>query len=414
MKKGASWAASGAPIRLDFRSTAMDSNKAGKGLRGALGAVFLPAAIFQIVLVGPGFSTGREVVEFAGIYGALGTWSLAVILIGFAVLCVIAFEVSRVTEAYNYRTYIRHLIGRAWPLFDVLWIVFMLVISGLVTSAGATVLADTFGVPELLAVFGILATAAVILFIGRRAIEAFDIAGSILFSVGISVFAVVVLLRRWDAVVDVFATTDTQHSESATPLAAAWAGGLYVAYNIPTMVPVLFALDRQTRRAHSVASGLLGAVLVFVPFTLTFLAIQAFYTSGITEEPIPWLVMFGAVGGGALATLFAVVFTYAVIDTSAATVHAFMDRVDDALTERGRPRMDRRRRGLAVAGVLIAAFVLSRVGVIGLVAQGYTWLAYGFGIVFVLPLVTRGSYLIWKASKSSPVPATATPPAIAD
>src|SRR5690606_9618897 len=148
--------------------------------------------------------------------------------------------------------------------------------------------------------------------------------------------------------------------------------------------------------------------------TLTFLAIQAFYTSGITEEPIPWLVMFGAVGGGALATLFAVVFTYAVIDTSAATVHAFMDRVDDALTERGRPRMDRRRRGLAVAGVLIAAFVLSRVGVIGLVARGYTWLAYGFGIVFVLPLVSRGSYLVRKASKSSPVPATATPPAIAD
>src|SRR5690606_8855598 len=125
-------------------------------------------------------------------------------------------------------------------------------------------------------------------------------------------------------------------------------------------------------------------------------------------------VMFAAVGGGALATLFAVVFTYAVIDTSAAAVHAVLDRVDDALTERGRPRTERRRRGLAVAGVLIAALVLAPVGVIGLVAQGYTWLAYGFGIVFVLPLVTRGSYLIWKASKSSPVPATATPPAIAD
>lgn len=109
--------------------------------------------------------------------------------------------------------------------------------------------------------------------------------------------------------------------------------------------------------------------------------------------------MFEAVGGGALAAVFAAVFTYAVIDTSAATVHAFLDRVDDALVEGGRAKMDRRRRGLAVAVVLVSAFVLSRVGVIGLVAQGYTALAYGFLVVFVLPLLTRGVYLIWRSRR---------------
>ena len=66
---------------------------------------------------------------------------------------------ARVTRAYNYRSYVRHLIGPAWPVFDVLWIIFMLVISGLVTSAGATVLSDTFGIPELPATIGILAAA---------------------------------------------------------------------------------------------------------------------------------------------------------------------------------------------------------------------------------------------------------------
>lgn len=250
-------------------------------------AVVLPAAIFQVVLVGPGFATGREVVEFGGRFGVLGTWTLGVILVGFAVLCVLAFELARVTRAYNYRTYIRNLIGPAWPVFDVLWIIFMLVISGLVTSAGATVLADTFGFPELLAVVGILAAAGLILYLGRRAIEAFDVAGSALFSVGICLFAVVVLVDRWDAVAEVFRTGDVRHSPSASPLAAAWAGALYVAYNLPTTVPALFALDRQTSRAQSVASGLLGAVMVFVPFALTFLAILAFYGSGITDEPIP-------------------------------------------------------------------------------------------------------------------------------
>jgi len=40
-------------------------------------------------------------------------------------------------------------------------------------------------------------------------------------------------------------------------------------------------------------------------------------------------------------------------------------------------------------------------GVIGLVAQGYTLLAYGFLLVFVLPLVTRGAYLIWRSGSSA-------------
>jgi uncharacterized membrane protein YkvI len=366
-----------------------------------MGAVVLPAAIFQIVLVGPGFATGREVVEFGGRFGALGVWTLAVILGGFALLCVLAFELARVTRAYNYRSYVRHLIGPAWPVFDVLWIIFMLVISGLVTSAGATVLSDTFGIPELPATIGILAAAGLVLYLGRKAIEAFDVVGSLLFTVGICTFAIVVLVNRWDSVAEVFRAGDVRHSPSASPLAAAWAGGLYVAYNLPTMVPALFALDRQTRRAQAVASGLLGALMVFVPFLLTFLSVLAFYASGITEEPIPWLVMFEAVGGGTLAAVFALVFTYAVVDTSAATVHAFMDRIDDSLTESGRGKMDRRRRGLAVAAVLVSAFVLSRVGVIALVAQGYTALAYGFLVVFILPLVTRGVYLIWRSGRTA-------------
>lgn len=111
-------------------ATSLASGRRSGVLAGPLGTVVLPAAIFQIVLVGPGFSTGREVVEFAGRYGALGIGSLAVVLVGFAILCTIAYEVARVTRAYNYGVFIRHLIGPAWPLFDGLWIVFTLVIRG--------------------------------------------------------------------------------------------------------------------------------------------------------------------------------------------------------------------------------------------------------------------------------------------
>ena len=368
---------------------------------GRFGAIVLPAAIFQIVLVGPGFSTGREVVEFAGQFGALGVWSLAVILIGFAGLCVIGYELARVLRAYNYREYIRHLIGPFWPAFDVLWIIFMLVITGLVTSAVGTVLSDTFGIPALPAIIAVLIAVAVVLFFGRSLIEGFDLVGSILFSAGISIFAIVVLAQRWDQVTAVFATGNTTFAQPPTVGAALWSGVLYVAYNIPTMIPVLFCLDRQTRRSEAVASGILSAILVVVPFILTYLAIQSFYVDAITDEPIPWLKMLDAVGGSALAVLFAVVFTYAVIDTSTSTVHAFLDRIDNALAEAGRKVLGGPQRAAAIGLVLVAAFGLSQAGVIGLVARGYTLLAYGFLLVFVLPLVTRGVYLIWRFGSSA-------------
>lgn len=389
------------------------SDQGPRIFRGAFGRIVLPAAIFQIVLVGPGFSTGREVVEFAGRFGALGVWSLLVVLIGFAVGSVIVYELARVLRAYNYREFIRHLIGPAWPLFDVLWVIFMILITGLVTSAVGTVLNDTFGIPELVAVIGVLVVVAVVLFLGRTVIESFDLVGSIVFTFGISLFGLVVLTSRWDAVTRVFSTGDVSAAGGASALDAAWSGVLYLAYNLPTLIPVLFCLDRQTRRRETVSSGLLSGLLVIIPFALTYLALLAFYAEGISDEAIPWLVMFDAVGGSGLAIVFALVLTYAVVDTSTSTVHAFLDRVESALAEKRRPSLNRLQRGAIIAGVLVLAFGLSRFGVIALVAQGYTFLAYGFLLVFVLPLVTRGLWLISKGARpalvETPAPSSAAP-----
>jgi uncharacterized membrane protein YkvI len=102
------------------------------------------------------------------------------------------------------------------------------------------------------------------------------------------------------------------------------------------------------------------------------------------------------------------VLTYAVIDTSTSMIHAFLDRVNDARDEAGRPHLGIGPRAAVVVIALGAAFVLSQFGVIELVAQGYTLLAYGFLIVFVLPLATRGLYLIaTRGNRSEPAPEAA-------
>ncbi|WP_028921786.1 hypothetical protein [Pseudonocardia acaciae] len=371
-------------------------------------AVLLPAAVFQIVEVGPGFSTGREVAQYAGQFGAVGVWTLPVIFVGFAVLCALGYELARVLRTYNYREYIRELVGPLWPLFDVLWIVLTILVTGIVTSGVGEVLSRAFGVPYLVAVLGVFVLIGLVLFFGRGLFERFDVLGSLLFSGGISAFAIFVLVQRWDAVESLFTRGDTSLAASPSLGAALLSGLVYVGYNISALIPVLFCLDRQTRRSEAVFSGVLSSVLVVVPFALTYLALASFYEKSVVEAPIPWLVMFERSGGSVFAGLFAVVFVYAVVDTSASNIHAFIQRVNSSLEEGGRKALTMPRRGACSAVILAASFFLSQLGIIALVDKGYTYFAYAFLLIFVVPLLTRGVYLINARSKVTTTTMTTT------
>jgi len=69
------------------------------------------------------------------------------------------------------------------------------------------------------------------------------------------------------------------------------------------------------------------------------------------------------------------------------------------LAEVGRPPMSRAQVGGLTVAVLALAVVLSRLGLIDLVARGYTAMAYGFLLLFALPLLTVGVYRIVGASR---------------
>ena len=48
------------------------------------------------------------------------------------------------------------------------------------------------------------------------------------------------------------------------------------------------------------------------------------------------------------------------------------------------------RRPTSIALILLTSAVLSRVGIIALVAQGYSLMAWGFLLLFAVPLLTVG------------------------
>jgi len=99
-----------------------------------------------------------------------------------------------------------------------------------------------------------------------------------------------------------------------------------------------------------------------------------------------------------LLTLFALVIFWTLVETSTGMIHAIVDRIAVNLAETRRAPMTRVQVGGLTVAVLTAAALLSRIGLIDLVARGYTAMAYGFLALFALPLLTVGVYRIHRAS----------------
>ena len=58
-----------------------------------------------------------------------------------------------------------------------------------------------------------------------------------------------------------------------------------------------------------------------------------------------------------------------------------------------------KKRGIITAAILVVAIFFSKIGIINLISMGYSALAYGFILFYLLPLVTVGLYKVIKNGK---------------
>ena len=359
----------------------------------------LPGIVFQSVLIGGAYATGREIVQYGARFGAVGVWSIVAIFAGFSLMCALAFEFARISGTYDYRTFVRALIGPLWPLFDVLFVAMAILVIAVVGAASGDVVEEIFGVPYWAGVVGVIVLVGILNARGRATIERFKTIGSVLLYGGYVFFAGAVLSQRWSSVVaSLSGTADAPlpgRSVAATATTAFAIGVLYVGYNLATLPATFFTLDRLVSRRQTFGAGIVAGLMATVPFVLTYLAVMAFYPDArVLDANVPWLEMLRRVGGESLLAVYAFVIVWTLIETSTGMIHAIIDRIAVNLREVGRPPMTRAWVGGLSVAVLSIAALLSRLGLIELVARGYTAMAYGFLLLFALPLSTVGVYRI--------------------
>lgn len=360
---------------------------------GWFGTLLLPAIVLQSVLIGGGYATGREIVTYGARFGAHGWLAVVAIFCGFSLLAALSFELARVFAVYEYKGFMRQLIGPLWPVFDLLFGAMAVLVIAVMAAAAAHILHETMSLSIPAGTVVIVVAVAILTYFGAPVIEAFKSAGTVLLYAAYLLFGFLVLGARWERVVEVFARENVSTAAPADPAAAVAAGVLYVGYNLVVFPTVLFTLHRQTTRRETLWAGLIAGILMTAPFALTYLCLLAFYPSPrVLDAPVPWFPMLRQVGGGGLLILFGIVMGWTLLETSVGLIHALLDRID---RNRAR-RLTRPQSALLGVGILLLAALLSRVGIIALVARGYSLMGYLFIALFALPLVTVGTFRILK------------------
>lgn len=359
----------------------------------------LPGFAFKAVVIGGGYATGRELAEFflpAGPGGGLLAMGLATVV--WSLVCVATFLFAQATHSEDYRTFFRNLLGPFWGLFEVAYVIFIVLILAVFGAAAGAIGAALFDWPPLAGALALTVGIAAFVTFGNTAVERlFKYVSFFLYGTYV-LFFILAFTAFGDRIATAFATPAAHEG---------WAsGGLtYASYNIIGAVVILPVVRHMATRRDAVAAGLLAGPLAMIPAVLFFICMVAYYPQ-IGAEALPSDFLLKQLNLPAFHLVFQLMIFLALLESGTGGVHAVNERIAHAWSRRGGGELSRRGR-LIIAGALLVGsiFIADRFGLIALIAKGYRFLAWMFLAVYVAPLLTLGVWRLWKGRAARVAPA---------
>jgi uncharacterized membrane protein YkvI len=359
---------------------------------------FLPAFTFMAVVIGGGYATGRELVEFfmpAGPVG--GLLGMAMTAVVWSVIFALTLEFARITASLDYRAFFRSLLGRGWVLFEIAFLALLLIILAVVGAASGEIAADILNTPAWAGTVVFLVLIALLAWLGTRAIEVFFSTWGMLLIFAYAAFMIVCLSAFGSSIESTFAATD-----GAGP---GWfrGGVTYAGYNIVIMPALLFCARHQRSRRDTLVAGALTGPIAILPAVVLYVAMQAQYPQ-IASAAIPLQTLLHALEAPWLTIGMQVAIFGTLVQTGTGVLHGFNERLLGARADSGELRFRRLRLAISVGLALVALLLATRIGLIDLIAKGYGFLAWVIIAIYAIPLVTLGSWRIFIRA-AAPAPA---------
>lgn len=347
----------------------------------------IPGAVLQSVMIGGGYGTGREVVEYFSNYGTRGgVFAIITAALSIAVVFALSLEISRVFKVYDYRNFFKILLGRFWFLYEILGVLLFMLVIAVIASAAGQILHAELEIPPYMGIVIMLFAVVFLTFYGRNLV--------VLVLAYWSVFLYGVFITYIAAVFLVFGDSFTNQESTIKP---GWftSGMQYSFYNVTAIPIILYAARAIESRRQALLAGMAGAAIAIIPALMLHVSFVTQFPTILNAE-LPVYDVFLRLDLGWLKFLYLIVLFGTFIETGAGTIQGFVERLDGWWMDRTGETLSPRIHAL-VAGIMVAlAGSLAQLGIVALIAEGYGTLAWGFLAVYIIPLITIGIWRLFK------------------
>jgi len=353
----------------------------------------VPGAVYQSVMVGGGYGTGREIVEYFTAYGVLGgVFGFLVSFVTVAIVLSLTFELSRLYSAYDYRNFFKRLLGRGWFVYEILVILQFLLVLAVLASAAGNISRDSLDIPYVAGLTVMLAVIGLLTFYGRDVVQkALTFWSVFLYAVFIAFF-ILIFRSEGAEISEQFAIAEALDGWAVS-------GFKYALYNLATVPLLLYVARGFESREEALGSGIAGATIALFPALIFHIAFYAAYPD-VLQQAIPVYWLLDTYGSTLFVAIYSIMLFGTFIETGAGLLQGINERIDAFLIERGGQGLSgASHASIAVVAVIVSA-ALSLWGITNLIAKGYGTMAWVFFVIYIIPLVTRGLWVILRSPAS--------------
>jgi len=273
-------------------------------------------------VIGAGFASGQEIMQFFIIFGDKAIYGIILGTVLFAYLGSVVLYISSDLGTGSYKRLFRYVLGRRAGKFMDMVSLFMLVGGlGIMFAGSGAVFSEHLGLPKSA---GILLAAGITCLVICGGLQGVLMANAFLVPVKI---LVIIVLCAWVLINSGMEPKDAAQNVSTTKVAGHWACSavLYVSYNMIISVTVLSSLGKTITKKQGVICGMAGGISLGLTAGIITLAGLAFYPI-IIHYQVPLLYLAGQIGE-VWKKFLGFLIWLAILTTAIANAHGFASRL---------------------------------------------------------------------------------------
>jgi uncharacterized membrane protein YkvI len=167
-------------------------------------------------------------------------------------------------------------------------------------------------------------------------------------------------------------------------------------YNLAIAPVLLFSTRAIRSRSEAILAGLFAGVAVMVPAVLFHVSYTVGYPA-VLDQPVPNYWMMSHYTTPLLLGVFLVALLGTLVETGAGLVQGLIERIEAVLKPGEGETLGHPARAAIAIVTLGLGGLLGSLGIVALVAQGYSALSVGFALVYIIPICTLGIVKIMKS-----------------